>query len=56
MKIRFYDKDGDAITTVVTDAVDHWDACDVGHRYMTEGVIKDADDFDVIEEVTLEVA
>jgi hypothetical protein len=48
--IKFYDNDGELITTIQTDAADHWDACEVGHSYLREGTIKNADDFDVVEE------
>jgi hypothetical protein len=49
VRIKFYDENGVIITTVETEAQDHWDACSVGHRYLNEGTIRGAEDFDVID-------
>lgn len=50
MQIKFFDKEGEPIITITTDAPDHWEACQEGHRILGEGTINGADDFDVLEQ------
>lgn len=49
MQIKFYSTDGAELVTVCVDAPDHWEACELGHSMIADGIIAGADDFDVIE-------
>lgn len=50
MNIEFLDEKGTVILIVVAGDVDHWTACQVGLNILTQGVVLNAVDFQIVAE------